>query len=416
MNENSSKDYAKRSKTTYPSTNMSNHDNQGSDIELTSRQAVDSLLQAHALKKSKGPRRKESISESEPSSNVQDQTFRVDHKEPKVCLETSNMDQEAKDGDLERQSSRKKHDVSSPLDKMKSCSSNSASRKARSSTTPSSYESTKKVSTKTDELMGYKNSTKIFSDDLLDCLPKKKAKATSQKDKKCLATTTDAKPKSSSAEKAAKLSPLENETTIHHSFPSAFPERDDVTGSYADNRIRLNHQIQEVTARLEDVRSSTQLHILMMKQDVERRHSSFLGQIEHIRTNPFEALKFLNSTRVLSLHSEGRDLRKEIRQLERDISDAVSENRRLTSESQSLNEKSQAVLSNIIRMERDTARHASTLERLRDEHDKFSSILRTGDSVNRSIEDHTFSANMVPSLQDRPYVELGKRLRWHKYE
>mmetsp|Transcript_26369 Transcript_26369/g.62753 ORF Transcript_26369/g.62753 Transcript_26369/m.62753 type:complete len:218 (+) Transcript_26369:2847-3500(+) len=203
---------------------------------------------------------------------------------------------------------------------------------------------------------------------------------------------------------------------------------DVVPGTQTGNCAVLHSQIQETSERLEDMKSNTQFDILTMKRDVERRRSTLIGQIEGMKSNPLEATKFLNSSRVASLHSEGRELRRDIRRIERGMSQTASQNQRLSLESQSINDQLKVVLADIARMERENARHVTELEKLRAEHDKvlsssnFHNISGVDVPDNNSSssgsddpnheDENTFLANVVPSLQDQSHdVELAEQQR-----
>ena len=231
----------------------------------------------------------------------------------------------------------------------------------------------------------------------------------------------------SPATRATKSSRIEKEKKKQRVLPSTTAVNDVVVpGTQAGNCSVDHSQTQETSGRLEGVNSNTQLEILTMKQDVERRQSTLMGQIEEMKSNPLEATKSLNNSRVASLHSEGRELRRDIRRIERGISHRDG---RLSLESQSINEQSQAVLADIARMERENARHVTELERLRTQHDKLlssssfhnvigvdvdnSSSSSGPDDRIHEDQDH-FHADVIASIQDKSHdveEELGKQQR-----
>lgn len=203
-------------------------------------------------------------------------------------------------------------------------------------------------------------------------------------------------------------------------IPPIVPNLDDVgrgdddPNRLTDNRQLLRTRIKETKQALEQTQLIAKEEIVYMKQEAEHQRLSLLGHLEEMGAsdNPAEALRFVNRTRVATLHAEGKDLRKEIRGLERDISDEVGQTHRLIEESKIIQDKTQATVKVIQGAERDHARHTSSLESLRHEHNVVSSLLHSVERANREAQNQEFMGNMVPStLREAEYLQLDQKLR-----
>ena len=302
VNENSLRPASKSSKSSSPRFPGNSIVGQSTETIAHSEAATNLALNPKALKKNKGIRRKESISESEHCSGMEGRSAAVkDLYESEISSATStNSKEQSKTGEsaqsprstgktkaheLRRQAVREKFDSSSPSNK----GNGTKNRKIKPLTSlPESF----KGKSGRFEAERIKKSVTNLSNSIADCLPAKKPKQVFQKEKKVsvavadsekaklysvekkvsAASTDKQQAKLNSAEKVSadmdtkkskphspatrvtKLSRIGNEKKKQQVLPPTTTMSDVVIGTDAGNCTVLHTQVQETSGRLDDVK------------------------------------------------------------------------------------------------------------------------------------------------------------------
>jgi hypothetical protein len=177
-------------------------------------------------------------------------------------------------------------------------------------------------------------------------------------------------------------------------------------------RLHVSRMKKNVKKKIFDLKLRTVKEVLELEQIKDRQKESLVRKLESIgaTTDPTEGIKFLCSIKVAALHSEGKDLRKEIKELEQVISEQVTLTNNLIKESLEIQKKTSVIVTEIRDAEFHKARYTSAVEALRGVHKSMSSLLSTEEIIPYN---QTFVSNFVSTFDKKDCMQrhemiLGK--------
>jgi hypothetical protein len=227
---------------------------------------------------------------------------------------------------------------------------------------------------------------------------------------------------------AGELSAAEQDRGVQHSVLSSEGNKSAVSlksnsterGSYLvdeeravpkDNETLLRIRVERMERKVLEIQLRTEEDILCMEKDLQQRKARLLENLEDLEAEiyPDIGLNYLASTKVASLHMEGKELRREVKRLEREISEEVDLSHKLIQESLDIQRQTDALLKEIKRADSEQTRHMRTLEALGDEKALLTNV--TNSWATFDAHNHDFFANFVPILEDKEYFLLKQSLR-----
>jgi phage host-nuclease inhibitor protein Gam len=199
-------------------------------------------------------------------------------------------------------------------------------------------------------------------------------------------------------------------------FPPDTSTMDDELSIPKENPTLLKIRVERLERKIQEMQLRTEEEILSMEQDLEQRKEKLIETLEKIGSelHPEVGVNYLTRNKVSVLHKEGKELRKEIKRLESDISEQVTLANNLIRESLDIQTQTDKILKEIMRANWEQTGHIRTLGALGEEKARLTAVMN--DQSIFEACNHDFRANLVPTLADKEYFLLGHSLRHFSFE